>query len=288
MNTIKVKDGNGNDKFIKGFGEGTVANPFAYMMADIDIHLPAGDLPDHRAVNKFGQAVNCDADVNTDIWDGADALLNQPGWKAPEVACVHTLKSDSVQDGPVGTGARTIRVYGLPSWSDTEVWEDVTMNGASPVATFNQYVIIHRMKAIPNAASIIANTGTITATTTGQTTNTITAMIRPYKGQTLMAVYGIPAGEVALMPNYYASCTKGTASLAVGVGLWVNPSPDVNVNVFLEKNAVGLTTEGSNFVNQPYNPYYKISGPAIIKIVARSSANNTIVAAGFNLIRLLS
>jgi len=50
------------------------------------------------------------------------------------------------------------------------------------------------------------------------------------------------------------------------------------------KNEVGLTTEGSNYMDNEFSPHKLIEGPAIIKVLCNSSASTTEVSGGFDLI----
>jgi len=247
------------------------------------LDVAKGNISGHSAVNKFGKSTNVDRDTDTDIHDGANSTDNVDIWVAPTQARTHQIVSTSASDdgSPAGVGANTVRVYGLTSWVTAEVSEDITLNGTTNVPTVNQYVIIHRIKVLTKGATNV-NVGVITAT--ADTDGTVTAQIGAGVGQTLMAIYGVPSTQTAYMAQYYVSAIKAAASLSAACTLLVNPGPDSEVTQFLTKNTNGITTEGSNHMSHLFTPYYKIPGPAIIKIQANSSSNNTIISAGFDLI----
>lgn len=250
---------------------------------DLMLEIPAGTISGQSAVNKFGRSTDVDAGVDTDIWDYANATDAQPIWVAPTTARVHDIVSTSANDdgSPAGTGARTIEIFGLTAWNADEVSETITMNGTTNVATANSYVIIHRMKVLTKG-SAGPNAGKITAT--AQTDGTVTAAILALEGQTQMAIYGIPSTKTAYMTEYYASAIKASSSLSVELRLLVNPEPDTELTKYLVKHTLGIATEGTNYLNHTFRPYFKIPGPAIIKVEGNSSANNTDVSAGFDLI----
>lgn len=250
---------------------------------DYDLEVARGNISGVAPVNKFGRNIEIDNGVNADIWDGGYTLASGGVsliWVAPTIARIHDIKSTSGDDASGGIGAKTIRVYGLPSWSDVEVSETIIMNGVSNVATANSYVIIHRLEVLTKGASG-PNVGTITAT--AQTDGTITAQIRPIEGQTQMAIYGIPSTQILYLSQIYAGANKagGVAGL-VDFDLDYNPTPDVELIAFITKHTSGLQTTGTSEAPHPFKPYKKFAGPGILKIHAKSDTNNMDISAGFN------
>ena len=252
---------------------------------DMALEIAAGTYANYKAVNKFGRAPSGGQTTATDIWDRANATPTQQIWVAPTQARVHAIVSTDDHDGktatPSSTGTRTLRVYGLTDWDTKETSEDITMDGTTAVNTTNSYVIIHRMIALTYGTSG-PNVGTISAT--AATDATVTATIVIGQGQTQMAIYGIPSTQVAYMPNYYGSAIKAAAACRGSVELFVNSIPDVTVTKFLVKHTNGWDTTATSYIRHQFNPYFKISGPAIIKIQAISSAADTDFSAGFDLI----
>ena len=242
---------------------------------------PAGLLPGYSSVNKFGRSTDVDSATDTDIWDRANATDGQTIWVAPTQARTHQIVSTSANDDgdPVGTGARTIRVYGLTSWSADEASEDITMNGTTNVATSNSYVIIHRMKVLTKGASG-PNVGKITAT--ADTDGTVTAQINAGEGQTQMAIYGVPSTKRMYVCSYYASAIKAALSVSAAISLLVNPEPDAELTKFLIKHTNGIMTDGSTYLRHEFAPFFRVDGPAIIKLQGNASANNTDVDGGFD------
>lgn len=232
-------------------------------------------------INKFGRSTNVDSGVATDIWDGANATLDQDIWVAPTQARVHNIVSSDVGDDgdPAGVGARTIRVYGLTAWDSPEVSEDITMNGTTVVPTANSYVIVHRMEVLTKGATS-SNVGIIKATAV--TDNTITAQINAGNGQTLMAIYGIPSGYTLYMTGVYASILKTGATGLADCTLFFNPEPDAELTNFLVKHTFGVISGGTSHVGIDYRPYKPFPGPGILKVQASGSAADLDVSAGFD------
>lgn len=240
---------------------------------DFMLEVAKGRVSNHYAVNKFGRNTDVDTVVNEDVWE------NGGTWVAPTTARTHDIVSTSTDDASAGVGARTIQVYGLTAWDASEVSETITLNGTTNVATTNSYVIIHRMKVLTKGATNV-NVGTITAT--AQTDATVTAQINASQGQTQMAIYGIPSTQSFYLTNYYASAIKDATALSIDINLFVNPEPDTELTNFLTKHTSGAATEGTSYTQKDFKPYYKISGPAIIKIQVGTSVNDTDVSAGFD------
>ena len=247
------------------------------------LDVPRGLISTFSAVNKFGRTTNADSGVATDIHDGANATDDLDVWVAPTAARVHQIASTQAADdgNPVGVGARTLRVYGLTGWGTEEVSEDITLNGVGDVPTVNSYVIIHRMKVLTKGGTNV-NVGVITAT--ADTNGTVTAQINAGQGQTQMAIYGIPSTQTAFICNYYASAIKNAAAVRVAVALLVNPEPDAELTKFLVKHTNGLDSTGTSYINHPFNPFFAVAGPAIIKVQVNASAADTDVSGGFDLV----
>jgi hypothetical protein len=212
----------------------------------------------------------------------ANTVQDQAIWVAPTQARIHDIVSASASDDgdPAGVGARTLRVFGLTDWDTAEVSEDITLNGTTNVATANSYVIIHRMRVLTKGATNV-NVGNITAT--AQTDNTITAEIYAGQGQTQMLIYGIPSTQAAYMSSFWAGLNKATEG-AADIYLLENPEPNNELLNFLIKHTFGLKSLGKSYVRQPFDPYHKIPGPAIIKMQGRGTPANMDVGAGFDLI----
>lgn len=240
--------------------------------------------------NKFGRAPAGVQSSATDIWDRADATPTQQIWTAPTQARQHVLTSTSNEDSDSGgdiaqgTGARTVMVFGLTGWTNKETSETVTMDGTSTATTTNSYVIIHRMRvATAGGSANGGNVGTITATAI--TDNTITAQINPTEGSTLMAVYGVPSSQTAYITQWYATINKASGAVAsIDFRLRINNEPDIDANDFITRNERGLQSTGTSSDTFSYNPYFVVSGPAIIKVQGIGSANDIDASAGFDLI----
>jgi hypothetical protein len=257
-------------------------NPSSKQDSNLAIDVALGNIPGVYSVNKFGASINGVQTTLTDIWDRANSAALQQIWVAPTAARVHTITSSSTSDTSGGSGARTIRVYGLTSWNTKETYEDVTMNGTVGQATVNSYVIIHRMRVLTSGNSG-PNVGNIDAT--AATDSTVTARIQIADGQTLMCIYGIPSGQTLLMSNFAFNCHDNTTpntAAEIDFKIVACETPDVNPAIFITKHTGGLVTLGSGNYQHFFSPYKSFPGPAIIKMQAIGSSEDLYVTGNFD------
>lgn len=151
-------------------------------------------IPDVSHVNKFGynESVGSSFVPITDL--GTNIL--------PTSAGVVTLVSASTDDTSDGTGARTVEIQGLDA-NYLPLRETFTMNGSSNVVGSESFLRVFRMKVL-TAGTGQVNAGNITASLGGSNI----ARILADKGQTLMAVYTIPAGKTGYLLKFQGSLSK--------------------------------------------------------------------------------
>ena len=165
-------------------------------------HLTIG--PSATVVHKFGANSDIDTGVGLpeDIWDAGGA------YPFPAAAGATAIVSDDAADAEAGTGARTVRVYGLDSnWAD--VTEEVTLNGTTSVALTTQFLRVFRAKVL-TAGSGETNAGNLAISVGGTTVAQITAGY----GQTLMAIFTSAADEEWQLLSWFVSIDGKTAAKA--------------------------------------------------------------------------
>lgn len=244
------------------------------------LQVARGLIPKITSVNKFGVAPDGIQTSATDVWSRADSVPTQSIWLAPTAARIHSIVSSSANDdgSPPGTGARTIRVYGLKTWDTVESSEDIILNGTTPVDTANAYVIIHRMKVLTCGGSS-PNIGIISAT--AATDGTITAIIAPGDGQTEMAIYGVPSTQSFYMTRWSAAIAKTTTAYAT-FELRVNENPHVQTTAYLRKNDITSVASGNSNIEKIFVNPIKYAGPCIIKVQGIANINDVDAKSGFD------
>lgn len=279
MPSEKIRGGHLVPVFLAGSNpsvELTIATLSAQQALDANVTIGAslGDILGLSTIDKFGRNPDVDTAAEEDIWDGGGA------WIPPTTARIHDVTSSSGNDTALGTGARTVEVFGLDS-NFLEIDEVVTLDGTNDVVTVNSYTMIYRM-VIRSAGSGEKNAGIITAT--AQTDNTVTAQINVGNNQTLMAIYQIPADKTGIILSWYASINRTTGSADSGdFKLLLKPFDEV----FQVKRFIGLQTDGASYIFQPFTIPIIVQEKTIIKMgCVDVSSNNTDVSGGFDIVMI--
>jgi len=217
-----------------------------------------------RAVYKFGYnpAISTTEEV---VWDGGNV------YSYIDTAAAAVVVSSDAADDAAGTGARKIVIEGLDENYAPQTVE-VTMDGTTNVTTTETFIAINRMY-VTEAGSGEVNAGNITATVGGTTRSQITAD----RGQTLQAVYTVPAGYTAY------------------VSQWEIASGATATNKHIEARMVEVTDDGvrrtkcvttiSNATaNMPIGVAHKIDEKHSIEIRALTSSGTDKVSATFTLL----
>ena len=261
--------------YSKAAGEFKITGKAETSMVPFDVAVAIGDIAGYKALNKFGDATDCDSGVKTDVWGGADGVTSTDIWVAPTAPRVHAIVSDDAADAAAGAGMRTMRVYGLVDWDTAETTEEITLNGVTPVNTANSYVIIHRMYGL-TFGSGLTNTGTIKAT--AATDATITAVIKPTRSQSEMAIYGIPTTQTLAISNITASVLRNATNVtADGELIIINKGTDGG-----EVIGEDFNFSRDNTLDRHYDPPKIINGGSIIKFQVTTGTNGSEVAATFD------
>lgn len=153
-----------------------------------NIGIARGDYRDLSHINKFGYSSSVGATFQT-VWDGNNVYP----W--PSSAGTLTIASDSGSDDNA-----VVTVEGLDSdWNIQS--EDLTITGAAGTKSF---IRIYRAYVKTPGAGQTTNVGNISITHTA----VVRAKIVAGAGQTLMAVYSVPAGYRAYIVKFQGSLGK--------------------------------------------------------------------------------
>jgi hypothetical protein len=233
------------------------------------IHLADGNIDGVSHIEKFGMNIDVDNDKET-IWDGGGI------YTYIETAETLTVTSDSINDAPAGSGARTVEIQGM-NQSGEVVIETVDV-GATTIGAFKR---VFRVKAVSVGASGV-NEGTISITS--DDTSTVLAIIgvdgtganAAGRGQTFMAQYTIPAGKTGYITQWTVGAGKQNTD---AIAMLMTRDPDASGNGAW--NARDIITVSATTYAKNYNVPIKVNAEDDIEIRAYSSVNNSLVSSSF-------
>lgn len=219
-------------------------------------------------IRKFGR--NDDIDTGSapeDIWDFGGL------YPFPVAAAATTILSDNAADTGAGTGLQQARVFGLDT-NFLEIQEDITLNGVTPVALANQYLRVYRVFGIAFGSGE-TNAGNIDVLHAP----TVLARIIPGRGQTLMAIYTVPADwPQVTVKDAFATIGKQAASFAEIILF----TRDFSSGGWRDRLTVDIHSQGSSFVGGGEAQPITIDPRTDIRFTAQSvSAVNTGISASF-------
>lgn len=179
------------------------------------VGVKRGIYPKLTGINKFGFKASVGASFET-IWDGSGNYVYPSAADYVDVVC-----ADGVNDISGGIGAQSVELQGLDADYNLQS-EVITLNNPDSAGvegrSVNQYIRLFRCivtssgSAGVNQDDISFNIGAITA-----------AKITAEAGQTLMAVYTVPAGKRAYLMNFNFGEEKAKETIArIMVGVFGN------------------------------------------------------------------
>ncbi len=277
---VGLKDQNGTEYGVKHtsnaihtvISDGTdtvhVTPDGAIQSQDRFLAIAKGDVSGHSLMLKFGRNPDIDTAAEETVWEGGGVYPFQSTAQSLEA-----LSSDA-DDTSAGNGARTITLIGLDA-NYAEQTQVITMNGVTAVPITGTWLRVHRC-SVTTAGTSGVNEGLITIRIAGGGATLLVIGIG--NGQTLMAVYTIPAGKTGYLTSYYASANSTPTLPSIDLKLFTKPSAGV-VNL---KHQQAL----SNGVAYKYkfDAPFKITEKTDIYLNATTSVNNTDVCGGFDII----
>ncbi len=224
--------------------------------------IAEGNVPNHVALNKFGHNPTLAATLET-IWSNSILYVYLTTADQMEI-----LSTDD-EDGGAGTdtGALTMEIFGLDS-DYALISETITLNGTTIVTSTKSYLRIYRA-IVRTAGSTGWNIGTITIR--DQDGDATKATIEPFKNQTLMALFTIPAGKTGFITGWYGGTTLDKAT---EIELYIRPFGEV----FQVKRNLHIV---QNAFEEKFDLPEMVSEKSDIEIRGIASAGGGDVSAGF-------
>jgi len=240
-----------------------------------ELQVARGQISCHKTKFKFG--------FNPDVDNALETVWAEGGlYGYLSAASVLKVSSSSTDDAAAGTGARTVQLYGLDA-DYNEINEIVTLNGQTSVNSVNSFLRINRM-VIRSAGSGEINAGVVYAGT-GAVTSGVPdnkyATIAVGDGQTLMALWTVPAGHTAYLVQTDISAACTTSNKLLNVRIVSRPFGEV----FQIKDKFGMGVGGET-VTQVYQYPLKFEEKTDLEVRAIGDAGsaNIQVSAGLDII----
>lgn len=171
-----------------------------------ELQVARGHIEGHKSLFKFGNNADIDGTLET-VW-------SQGGlYSYPAAAIQMKVSSSSANDTALGTGARTVFVYGLDA-NYNEISETVTLSGQTEVLTANSYLRVSRAYVVTAgsggtaAGDIYVGTGVVTLGVPA----TVYAVISLGENQTTMAVWTVPAKHTLYVTRGFFSAASNNAA----------------------------------------------------------------------------
>lgn len=237
---------------------GNIINTFG---AASNVIIAAGDLEGYSSIHKFGAVPSMSQNQSGTIWDVDDTNYPWSAFNTPSVL--------SVQAANASDNGKVITIQGLDAAFEP-IEEDVVLSTSS---TDTNLVFGRVYRAFISTGT--TNVGDVTVD--AKLALTTVLQINAGKGQTLMAIYTVPAGKTAYL-------LQGTATCAY--------SSDATIDLFVRYNGqtsfrIGHSAEVSGAGGQYYYPFpvpIKITEMSDIDVRAAVRSNNARVTAAFDII----
>lgn len=156
-----------------------------------------GKIPGHRYVTKFGENLSISDTVtlqnHADIWDFGGM------YSFSTTADISSISSSDAAD------TMPVLLFGLDEdWN--RVTQVVVLQGTTRVDLSTSLIRIYRMENLTttgqqNVGTIYCYSGTDNTAGVPSGSSVVKAIIKPYTGQTQMAIMSVPVGEVAFLES---------------------------------------------------------------------------------------
>ena len=183
----------------------------ALVNSDFGTEVALGKISNYSIGTKFGQNPDVDPGVSEDMWNGGSDYTGHPVSFTPETVDIFSADAN---DTSAGTGARTIRIFGLETeTSEDYTFEDITMNGTTAVTSTKSWWRVNRAFVL-TAGSNGRNEGTITVRSTTTTANVFVQM--PTYGQTTIGAYTVPFNSTMIVKRIRVQMARANGSAGSG------------------------------------------------------------------------
>ena len=275
MSVLKIKDADGNEKYLIVSGTGTSAKPFHSVSEDFLIAIERGDVPGHDVIHKFGH--------NGAVPNGSYEFITDLGQTAHALSAATTVRikaGGNAADDTAGAGAREITIQGIDD-NLNEITETITTAGAAASAvTTALFWRVHRMWVSSVGTYGVANTAAITLE--NGTGGTDIIRIAATEGQTEDAIFTIPTGKTGyLLSAFITVDANQDADIKIYTRGDINDTTAPMKSKRLKKHFTGVS-ENVNY--NPRSPNTVLPALTDIWVEAQGGGGSTAVSADLEIL----
>jgi len=250
---------------------------------DFYLKVAMGEVSGMSKMNKFGH--NLAATSGDDVWGGGGVY----GFY-PTSAVTVDIKSSSVSDDgdPVGTGARTVVIYGLDANWDEQTSETITLDGTTEVSIGGTWLRIFRLVVL-TAGTNVSNVGNITVQCVGAAgglaDNTIGIYLNADDGQTQQTIYTVPNNKTAYFIKGYVGMADDDKNGEVAEFQWMARPNNGTTGAWAVKGEMSVNSLGPGWWQYEYGiPSGPIPEKTDIRIRVKTATATLGVVGGYDLI----
>lgn len=231
------------------------------------LNIGRGQVRKTSFIHKFGSVPSMSVNTTGSIWDVNDTLYP---WATTWDLGASVLTVDAANAAEVG---HSVTIYGLDANLE-EIQETVVLATQTGNTTTNQFARVYRAyhlsEAGPTAHTNVGNIDIKYGTT-------VVARIRSGKGQTLMAIYTVPADCTGYLTKGVSSCQLGGDATGE---MYVRFAGQKNFRIGHEFEVSGA---GGQY-NYDFTVPLSIPGGSDIDVRANVRTNNSRITAAFDMI----
>lgn len=243
--------------------------------SSMDIDINAGRIAHMASVSKFGR----NPDVGTGAYEDLWLVGGDYNWLTAAIA-VRIKAGGDVNDTAAGTGAQAITVQGLDENWDLAEEDIITAGSSASSATTTTFCRVFRVFNTDVGAYTGVNTGAVTIETTAGVT---VASIGAGLGQSLMAIYTVPAGKTAFLTRFDLD-VSAVANKTASIRVWQRRDADIVSDPFTGKRLLAVFDEVSGEIIVDHTAWPPLPAKTDFWVSAIGDANATVVDAEFDLL----
>ena len=236
---------------------------------DFYLLVAEGKIPGKKIIQKFGKNPAVGTTGFDTIWNGGGSYT---GFNATAAETV-TIVSDDTNDTLLGTGLRTLRIFGLDA-DGLEQTEDIDMNGSAGTTSIKSYLRLDKAKGLTaGGGTYSTNLGNITIAQSVTVAN-VFAVIPTGYGSTMIAAYTIPADKRGyIMTQSAAIANKQSAAVDIRI------KAKVPGTVFTVNGEAALNSQGTGFIERKFNIPGQL--PPMTDLFIEAEASATVAVSAF-------